>query len=199
MWNFKPEWLQFVIKRDEEQHIISGKHVMDPFLHKFTFLARRDHDGKNIQAFSTTKKGAPIYENVLFAIVDNKMSHAELVKKIECFGIFATSTLLQKCLMETARIHVENKNLLMIESYAPAYEGKPNSFYPKFITASSNISLVTDAALDEMFLDDDVFKFVSLMFNVSTDSSSWEEYMYATAFKANKMENAKMVDTENNA
>ena len=167
---------------------------MDPFLHKFTFLARRDHDGQNHQAYSTTKMGASIYENVLFAIIDKSMSQEELIKKIGCFSIFATNTVLQKCLMETARIHVENKNSAIIQSFAPGSADKPSEFYPKFVTAANNISLVVNTALDEMFLDEDVFKFISLMFNVSSDSTSWEEYMYTTAFKANKKTNAKIID-----
>ena len=68
---------------DSEKHIMSEKYMLDPFLHRFTFLARRDPDSSgNTQKFLKTTRGAKVYENVLCAVVENSMGLDELKTKV---------------------------------------------------------------------------------------------------------------------
>ena len=74
-----------------------------------------------------------------------------LKQKFGTFNVFATSTILQKCLAETARMHTENKESKLIESLAHSQPGASNSFYDKLGVAANNINFVEDAVLDEVF------------------------------------------------
>ena len=182
-WCHKSEWLAHVFKEDANGNLKQHASILDPFLHQFFSVQRRETPGgPDVPAFKTTKKGTTVYNYVLCALVDKPFGDDELLQKLQSFGTCASNETFQQALFLTAQFNIELKENAIVSSLKPRSTNPSNVYYSKLEVAASNIKIRHCVSLNKVFLDKEIYPFISSMFDVTTDYTEWEDHVKCMAW-----------------
>ena len=183
-WCHKAEWIAHVIDEDAGGNIKPKSSILDPFLHQFfAVMKRAASGGPDNAAFTRTKKGTIVYDQLLCAIIENGLDDQELKSKLSNFGLFASNDTIQQALHLTAQFNIEVKPSSIVDSHKPKLQHPTGVYYDKLEDAANNIKIYDLMALDELFLDKQIVFCICQMFEVGADPSEWDDSIRACAWK----------------
>ena len=87
----------------------------------------------------------------------------------------------------TAQHNINLKESKIVDSHRPIPLNPPNNYYDKFADATQNIKLHDCKSLNEIFVNKEIYHFISLMFKVLTDLQEWDDYVLSTAWRNKSM------------